>query len=89
MDNHRTSWILYCPQGSLHEITVTDLSLLSRQHSRLHFTIVVPARETARHNLLLLDTLHPAHTWYKRASRIHHEAGHLSQSPWIWSLWCH
>lgn len=22
MDNHRTSWILYCPQGSLHEITV-------------------------------------------------------------------
>lgn len=63
--------------------------LLSRQHSRLHFTIVVPARETARHNLLLLDTLHPAHTWYKRASRIHHEAGHLSQSPWIWSLWCH
>ena len=39
MDNHRTSWILYCPQGSLHEITVNDLSLLSRRenHDALPF----------------------------------------------------
>ena len=39
MDNHRTSWILYGPQGSLHEITVNDLSLLSRRenHDALPF----------------------------------------------------
>ena len=39
MNNHRTSWVLYYPQGSLHEITVNDLSLLSRRenHDALPF----------------------------------------------------
>lgn len=74
------------PHLILNRIFITELEKERRYY---RWDIDMSARETARHNLLFLDTLHPAHTWYKRASRIHHEAGHLSQSPWIWSLWCH